>query len=304
LLRLDHLDALAHLDHLDYFSAMSSIDHERIGVIGLGAIGGSLALAWRGAASIRAWSRDEADRDLARAAGVAVCDGEDSAWPSGMADSTAVVVAVPVDQVAPVVQQLVRGLPDECLLLHVASLQSRKALGLSDSEFQRVLGTHPLAGSERSGFGAARIEMFRGATVRAEARATPAERRRIEELWRTVGVARIVWQDATEHDTLMSWLSHLSQLNATALAAVLAKRGMHPRDLGPGGRDATRLAASDLSVWAPILDRAPAETATAVRRLTRLLDELADALETRDARSLERTWEAARVWRMGAEDSA
>src|SRR5687768_15221520 len=208
---------------------MSSIDHERIGVIGLGAIGGSLALAWRGAASIRAWSRDGADRALARAAGVTICDGEESAWPSGMADSTTVVVAVPVDQVASVVQQLGRELPDECLLLHVASLQARNALGLSDSEFQRVLGTHPLAGSERSGFGAARIEMFRGATVRAEARATPAERRRIEELWRTAGVARIVWQDATEHDTLMSWLSHLSQLNATAIAALLAERGIHPR---------------------------------------------------------------------------
>jgi len=298
---LDNLDTL---DHLDYLSAMPPTDHERISIIGLGAIGGSLALAWRGAASIRGWSRDAADRDQARAAGIAVYAGDESAWPTDMADSTAVVVAVPVNELARVVRQLQSILPDECLLLHVASLQSREALGLSDPEFQRVLGTHPLAGSERSGFAAATMEMFHGATLRAEARATPAERERIERLWRAAGIARIVWQDATRHDALMSWVSHLPQLNAIAIAAVLADRDIHPRDLGPGARDATRLAASDLGMWASILERAPAETATAVRRLTSVLEELADALEAHDAHSLERAWQAARAWRMRGEGPA
>ena len=283
---------------------MTTVDHERIGVVGLGAIGGSLALAWREAFAVRAWSRDPSDREQARLAGITLCAGGESDWPSDMASATAVVVAVPLDELANVARQLLPVVPDECLLLHVGSLQHRDALGLREQEFQRVLGTHPLAGSERAGFSAASAEMFQGAAVRAEARATEPMRERIEALWRIAGVGRIIWQDAVEHDALMAWVSHLSQLTSTAIAAVLAERGIHPRDLGPGARGATRLAASDFRIWSPILERAPDDTATAVRRLTSVLHDLATALEARDARSLERTWQQARSWTMRGEEPA
>lgn len=280
---------------------MPQLETERIGIVGLGAIGGSLALAWRDVAPLRAWSRDKADRDAAQAAGIAVGAGHDAAWARDMADSTAVVLAVPLDQLAPVVRLLVPQLPDECLVLHVGSLQNREAVGLTEAEFRRVLGTHPIAGSERSGFSAANGAMFRDATLRAEARATETERGRIDGLWRAAGIARVVWQDADAHDALMAWVSHLSQLTATAMASVLAERGIPPRDVGPGARDATRLAVSDFGMWAPILGRAPVDSAIAARRLARALHELGDALEAHDARSLERIWQEARSWRTHAE---
>ena len=277
---------------------------ERIGVVGLGAIGGSLALAWRESGAVRAWSRDPSDRHQARSAGIPLCAGGESDWVNDMASSTAVVVAVPVDEIANVVRRLLPLVPDECLLLHVGSLQRRDALGLREPEFQRVLGTHPLAGSERAGFSAASPEMFRRATVRAEARATEPMRERIQALWRMAGVGRIIWQDAVEHDALMSWVSHLSQLTSTAIAGVLAERGISPHDLGPGARGATRLAGSDFSIWSPILARAPDDTATALRRLSSVLHDLASALEARDSRALERTWQRARSWTMRGEEPA
>jgi prephenate dehydrogenase len=218
--------------------------------------------------------------------------------------SAAVVVAVPIDELASVARQLLPRLPDECLVLHASSLQRREALGLTEPEFRRILGTHPIAGSERSGFSAADRGMFRGATVRAEARATDAERARIETLWRRVGVARVVWGDAVAHDELMAWVSHLPQLTATALAAVLAQRGIASDTVGPGARDATRLAASDLHIWTPILQRAPRETIEALRRLTRTLDDVREALEARDAKSLVTIWDKARAWKTGAEERA
>ncbi len=296
-IHIGHLDDLDVLDHLWLML-------ERIGIVGLGAIGGSLALAWRGAAQTLAWSRNARDRDAARAVGIAVCGADGSGWMHGMAASTVVMLAVPLAEVADVVRALLPHLPDECLLLHASSLQSRDTLGLSEIEFRRVLGTHPIAGSERSGFGAADPGMFRGATVRGEARAPDAVRDRIESLWRGAGATRVIWEKAEAHDALMSWISHLSQLTATALAAALADEGINPHDLGRGARDTTRLAASDLAMWEAILDRAPRETVAAVRRLTSALQDLGDALEARDGAALAGTWQRARSWRMAAEDPA
>jgi prephenate dehydrogenase len=296
--------ALHRVPRLAYLSAdMSPHDQERIGIIGLGAVGGSLALAWRDQHELRAWSHDATDRAAARAAGIEVC-GDDSTWPAEMANATAVVLAVPLRDVASVVRQILARLPDDSLVLHTTSLQSRDALGLSEDEFRRVLGTHPIAGSERSGFAATNVGMFRGATLRAEARAADAERRRIERLWRAAGISRIAWTDAAVHDALMSWVSHLPQLTATALAAVLAAQGIAQRDMGPGARDMTRLASSDPGMWAPILRNAPRETLDALRRLTSTLDALRTALERQDDASIATSWEQARAWRQSGETSA
>lgn len=283
---------------------MSPPDQERIGIVGLGAVGGSLALAWRDRAPLLAWSRDAADRASARAAGISVCHDAGSTWMEDMATTTVVVIAVPLDEVASVAREMLSRLPDEALVLHTTSLQRRDALGLSERESRRVLGTHPMAGSERSGFAAADAGMFRGATVRAEARATDAERERIEMLWRDTGVAQIAWSDAAAHDELMAWVSHLPQLTSTALAAVLGERGIAQRDIGPGARDTTRLASSDPGVWAPILQHAPRETVVALRRLTSTLDALGNALEKHDAASIAAIWECARGWREAAEKRA
>jgi prephenate dehydrogenase len=287
-----------------YLSAnMSGHHQERIAIVGLGAIGGSLALALRHRTQLVAWSSDATDRASARAAGVPVPSDEEAAWVAEMADATIIVAAVPLDQLAGLVRMVLPRLPDETLLLHTASLQGRRALGLSDDEFRRVLGTHPVAGSERSGFAAADAGIFRGATVHAEARAAAADRERIETLWRETGVARIAWGDAAEHDELMSWVSHLPQLTATALAAVLAERGVTRGDIGRGAWDTTRLASSDPGMWTPILRNAPSETVAALRRLTRALNALGDALERHDSDVIEGSWHQARAWRSNVESS-
>ena len=283
---------------------MPALAQERIGIVGLGAIGGSLALALREQAPVLAWSRDAADCDAAHAAGIDVCKGEGSTWLDDMAGSTVVIIAVPLGQVAPVARELQARLPDECLLMHSSGLQRRESLGLTEPEFRRVVGTHPLAGSERSGFRAADAEMFRGATVRAEARASERDRQRIEMVWRAAGVDRFVWEDAAVHDELMSWVSHLPQLTATALAAVLAQRGIASGDTGAGARGTTRLAASDPGVWVSVLRRSPRETLDALARLTSMLDALRVALESHDGASLTQIWEQARAWRSSAEDQA
>jgi prephenate dehydrogenase len=278
---------------------MSPLREEQIGIVGLGVIGGSLALSLRDQASLVAWSRDRADRTSAAAAGIRICSGDDSGWLRDFANATIVVIAVPLGEVASVARAVVTVVPNDALLLHTGSLQRREAVGLSEAERTRVFGTHPVAGSERSGFAAATATTFRGATLRAEARVRDAERRRIEALWGAAGIDHIVWGDAAAHDDLMSWVSHLPQLTATALAAVLARQGIGPHDAGPGARDVTRLASSDLAMWRPILTHVSRETPTALRRLTAELEALAAAVEAKDHARIAMHWEEARAWRHG-----
>jgi hypothetical protein len=113
--------------------------------------------------------------------------------------------------------------------LHVCGLQGKGALGLDDATHERLIGTHPLAGSHESGFPASRPGLFIGATVSIEQRANAHVRRRAELLWRTVGAARIEYRTAEEHDRLMAWVSHLPQLASTALAASLAAADVDPQ---------------------------------------------------------------------------
>src|ERR671919_2806024 len=140
---------------------------EVVGIVGLGAVGGSLALSLDGRLPAIAWSRDQRDREAARQAGIDV-RGDNTTWGRAMDDATIIVIAVPLDAIAPVARELRPQVRDDVLMLHTGSLQRREALSFTEAEFARVIGTHPMAGSERSGFAAARADLFRGATMRAE----------------------------------------------------------------------------------------------------------------------------------------
>jgi prephenate dehydrogenase len=167
----------------------------------------------------------------------------------------------------------------------------------------RVIGTHPLAGSHRSGFAAASSDLFRDATVFVEQRANARQKEDAELFWSLAGARRIEYATAHEHDASMAWISHLPQLASTALASAMATHtppavAMAP---GPGGRDATRLAMSNIAMWEPILSRAPAETTRALEVLEESIRSVRLALESRDRGALEAIWERANAWRAALE---
>ena len=192
------------------------------------------------------------------------------------------------------------------VVLHTGSLQRAAAVkpDITSSLHARVIGTHPLAGSHESGFAASRADLFAGCTVSIEARAKPYVRAAAEDLWRGAGAARLDYREAEEHDRLMIWVSHLPQLAATALAGALDAHGVPPRDAGPGARDTTRLAASTLEIWAPLLAGAPDDLDGALAALEARLAELRRAVSARDAASIAALWEPARAWRRASEDHA
>jgi prephenate dehydrogenase len=266
-------------------------------VIGLGAIGGSLALALRRReVPVRGYDLDPEDRRRATAAGIDVPEGE-APTPELLADAAAIVIAVPIESVAAVAAAVLPLAPVAALVLHVASLQRPEALGIRDDLRPRVVGSHPLAGTHQGGFAGADAEMFVGALVFVEARADAATRRAAESLWRRVGAGRVEYRSAEDHDAEMAWVSHLPQLAAIAVAGALADRGTGSDVVGPGGRDTTRLAASPVALWAEILARAPDDTVVALDALQRRLAALREAVAVGDKAGLAREWAAGCAWR-------
>lgn len=271
-----------------------------VAVVGLGVIGGSAALRLRErGTALRGYSASPSDRALAREAGISVPDSLDEA----VRDVGLVLIAVPLDRICVVASQVIGAVPPRATVLHAGSLQRSEALHDLPEVNARVIGTHPLAGSHRAGFAAARSDLFRDATIFVERRASARQREDAELFWSLAGAKRIEYASANEHDAAMAWLSHLPQLTSTALASALAEApsGAGMMTPGPGARDATRLAMSTLDMWEPILDRAPAETAIAVRALEAHVQRLRIALESRDWEELRRLWKAAHDWRQGAE---
>ncbi|HEY8470981.1 MAG TPA: prephenate dehydrogenase/arogenate dehydrogenase family protein, partial [Longimicrobiales bacterium] len=237
----------------------------RVAIIGLGLMGGSLALALRRLPApprIAASTADAADLDRALELGIVDDAARDPAAVVPEADL--VVYATPVGATLELLDAHRELFAGDAVVTDLGSVKrpvvSRaRALGLAG----RFVGGHPMAGSHRSGLAAARPGLYDGARVWLTPAAVPggapgdsaaasAALDRVATLWRGLGAHPVV-TTAEEHDRLMAWASHLPQLAASALAGALARAGVARTDLGPGGADATRIAASSPALWADIL---------------------------------------------------
>jgi prephenate dehydrogenase len=199
---------------------------------------------------------------------------------------------------------LPEGLDPGATVTDVASLklpvaEAARVAGLAD----RWVGSHPMAGAESSGFWASRADLYEGATVWI----TPANdnaadgphRQTVERLWSSLGgKPRAI--EASEHDRLMALASHLPQLASNALARTLGRSEIDPSDLGPGGRDMTRLAGSSPEMWTDLLRHADPAVVEGLRALAREADALADLVESGAMEQIDRIMRETRTWRSGS----
>ena len=226
-------------------------------VIGLGAIGGSLAWQARLAGIPRvvgvSASRAEGVQALQTAAITELADTPAKA----VRGAELVVLAVPAQVTLELIGRLPSLLESGALLTDVCSVKApvvarATAEGLGD----RFAGGHPLAGTHGSGFAAARPDRLRGCVVYVCETGSPGgdqAARRVMSFWEQVLEAQPVLIDAAAHDRQLAWTSHLPQAVASALAKSLADRGLAGVSFGTGARDTTRLAASSPDMWIDIL---------------------------------------------------
>ncbi|HEX6617278.1 MAG TPA: prephenate dehydrogenase [Gemmatimonadales bacterium] len=274
-----------------------------LAVIGLGAIGGSLAWQARlaGVPRVVGFSPSRADGVDALRAG-AVTELADSA-PRALRGADFVVLAVPARVTIELIGTLHPSLEPDAVLTDVCSvkapvLERAAAAHLGD----RFAGGHPLAGTHASGFAAARPDRLRGCVVYVcETGAPGGDRaaRAVMGFWQRTLDAQPVLIGAEAHDRQLAWTSHLPQAVASALAKVLADRGLGGVSFGAGARDTTRLAASSPEMWLDILLYNRAAVTEALTSAEAGLAELRRLLAAGDADGLRRYLAAAQQFREG-----
>lgn len=270
---------------------------ERAAIVGVGLIGGSLALAGRAAGligSVVGLGRSAANLQTAQARGILDRVARD---PADLGPVDLVVLAVPVRSTATIAAALLPHLRPGTLVTDVGSVKGAVVTALEallppDRPF---VGGHPIAGSERAGAAAADAELFRGArcVLTPTARTDPAALARVRGLWEGVG-ARVEEMSPAAHDTALAWTSHAP--HAIAYALVRAIAAADPALLARGGpslRDATRVAASPAELWRDIFLDNAAAVADAIGRLGGELEQLRAAILAGDEAALQALLEAA-----------
>ncbi len=272
-------------------------------VVGVGLIGGSLALAARKAGLVETVTGVDADpihREVALATGMV--DRAAAELTADLSRAGLVVLAVPVAEIVALLPEVARHVKDGCLVTDVGSVKG-PILAAGDTAFPdgRFVAGHPIAGQERSGPAAARPDLFEGAnwivTPSALTNANTVER--VSALWRGVG-STIVTMEADWHDEVFAAVSHLPHLVAYALMdAVLGlPLGEERLQFAAGGlRDFTRVAASHPLMWRDIflMNRDPILRALAAYR--GVLAALEGAIRDGDSEALTARLARARVAR-------
>ena len=270
-------------------------DFRTASIVGLGLIGGSLArdLAAQGV-RVRAYDTDERQLDDAVRAGIV--SGRISPALEDIA-ADLVVIAVPVDVAADVLRRAAPFAGGAKLITDAGSTKAgivevARSLGLG----QRFVGSHPMAGDHRSGWSASRNGLFAGARVYLCPAGAPTQALDLAcRLWTGLG-ALPEHIDATEHDRRLAWSSHLPHVAAASIAIAMADAGISRGDLGPGGRDVTRLAGSSPELWTAIALENAAAMDAALAGAEREIASFRRALTNGDAGELRRRFVAARNW--------
>jgi len=269
-------------------------------VIGLGLVGGSIArdLAARGV-SVSAYDSDATH--LAAAVSTNVIRSALDESLSGLQGADVVIIATPVDAAPSVLQRVVPLARRARLLMDVGSTKARivaaaQQLGVGN----RFIGAHPMAGDHRSGWNASRAGLFVDAPVYLcpprDATADSMELARA--FWIELG-ARPERMSAEQHDLKLAWTSHLPHMVSMALALALARAGVERSDLGPGGRDVTRLAGSSPEMWTAIALENASALERALRQTEREIATLCASIKRADQSDLRGSFEAARTWYEG-----
>lgn len=212
-----------------------------------------------------------------------------------------VVIAAPVDRIVELVERIAPHLTPGAIVTDVGSVKGEisrlghAALG-NRSHF---VGSHPMAGSEKTGWEHGRADLFRQRTcfvtplAQTDARATEV----VVKFWHDLG-AEVVTVEPDRHDEIVAHISHLPQVLASSLCACLQRKDPAWRNYAGGGlRDTTRIAGSDPQLWRTILEQNRDEVLRALREYQDELQAFHAALSNRDYLEVTARMERGRAYR-------
>lgn len=262
---------------------------ERIAVIGLGLLGGSVARAVKktGAANhVAGATRRHEVLDAALAQGIIDTAGTPE---QVVVDADLVLLATPVFAMATTVREIAPYLADGSIVTDVGSVKAilHETLPGLLPRGARYIGSHPMAGSHERGLERSRADLFQGASCVVTETAHTPEQRRLCDFWRSLG-ARVVEREPAEHDLEVAWMSHIPHVMAYAFSDALSAAPAGAADVaGAGFEDFTRIARSEPELWGDILTANRKALSAPLQAVGEALARIGRAIEANDAYALE-----------------
>ncbi len=235
--------------------ALSLQKLQKIAVIGVGLLGGSLGMAVRAAGlKARRVGIGRRSTTLEKALAYDAVDEVTLDVGEGVRDADLVVVCTPIGVMESMFRQMADHLPDGCVVTDVGSTKA-EVVRLAERVLPRrvrFVGSHPIAGSEKTSVEFARADLFQNAAciVTPSRRSDAAAVNLLVELWSMVG-GRSHVLPPSKHDRILARVSHLPHAVAAALV-LLGDMGKATRYAGTGFGDTTRIASGDPALWRDI----------------------------------------------------
>lgn len=251
----------------------------RVAILGVGLLGGSVALAIRRRAAdvqIVGYARRNETRQLAIDLGV--IDVAAESIESACFDCDIIVAAAPVDKIAAMVNTAAKAGRDDCLITDVGST---KATIVAEITHRNFVAAHPIAGSEKTGVENATASLFDNKTIVL----TPSDitdqdsLAHCEAFWRLTG-GHTTQMSADEHDAHLAAVSHVPHLMSSLIARLTPNAAAEL--VGSGWRDITRVAAGDPILWTAICRENRAAILQQLNLLSQDISNLRDMLDRCD----------------------
>jgi prephenate dehydrogenase len=257
------------------------LSESRIAIIGLGLMGGSLALALKGkCGAIFGIDNDQHTLEIARQQQIA--DLMDSEPVRLLSDADVVILAVPVPAILDLLEQLPSIMPNPCIVIDVGSTKEQicEAMAQLTERFSPI-GGHPICGKEKLTLANADRTLYHDAPfiLTPLERTSPRALSAAQQIIEAIG-AKAVVLDAAEHDRALAATSHLPFILSSALVHATPDEAFH--FIGPGFKSASRLAGTSSSVMLGVLQSNRRNVTKAVVRFRTALDEIEIALATED----------------------
>lgn len=274
----------------------------KITLVGVGLLGGSLGLALRRrklANLIAGYVRREATiKDCERAGAT---DFATTDLLAAVSEAELVILCTPLAQMQPLVAQMLPALKRGAIVTDVGSVKGsvvREVESLVAKTGACFVGGHPMAGGEKSGVLASRADLFECAicVVTPTKRTNLTALRKVEQLWKSVG-ARILRTTSDAHDQFVSRSSHLPHLMAATLATTVLDP-KHPKEqallCATGFRDTTRVASSSPEMWRDIALTNRKHLGRSLAGFIAELEKFRAALKRGDARAIAKFYATAK----------
>ena len=232
----------------------------KITIVGVGLLGGSLGLAIK-----KRGLADEVAGYVRRAGSIAECKKARAVdvctrdLHEAVADADLIVLCTPLAQMQPLLKEMRPAIKRGAIITDVGSVKAtvvKELESLVAKSGAHFIGSHPMAGAEKTGVAAARAELFDNAicVVTPTKRSNQAALKKLEKFWKAVG-ARVLRLAPEVHDELVSRSSHLPHVAAATLANLVLD-SKHPKSqpllCANGFRDTTRIASGSPEMWRDI----------------------------------------------------